>query len=195
MLFYALILRLYVIGDWNLWTSNKNVSVMQKFLTRKEITDFIPEKTQEKKTMSEIIKDELLNISKKIEQMEIDAYEEGRESAFIEIAEKMKKEKISSDVIERITGIKFNDTYTYDDFLDNYPEVDYSISVSFNDPWANFKINDDSFGWNVDEKRFGRINDTKLSQDFLDDFKTLLSSLSVEQIEEYWGSILFNKNL
>ena len=168
---------------------------MQKFLTRKEITDFIPEKTQEKKTMSEIIKDELLNISKKIEQMEIDAYEEGRESAFIEIAEKMKKEKISSDVIERITGIKFNDTYTYDDFLDNYPEVDYSISVSFNDPWANFKINDDSFGWNVDEKRFGRINDTKLSQDFLDDFKTLLSSLSVEQIEEYWGSILFNKNL
>lgn len=187
--------RLYVIGDWNLWTSNKNVSVMQKFLTRKEITDFIPEKTQEKKTMSEIIKDELLNISKKIEQMENDAYEEGRESAFIEIAEKMKKEKISSDVIERITGIKFNDTYTYDDFLDNYPEVDYSISVSFNDPWANFKINDDSFGWNVDEKRFGRINDTKLSQDFLDDFKTLLSSLSVEQIEEYWGSILFNKNL
>ena len=73
--------------------------------------------------------------------------------------------------------------------------MDYSISVSFNDPWANFKINDDSFGWNVDEKRFGRINDTKLSQDFLDDFKTLLSSLSVEQIEEYWGSILFNKNL
>ena len=50
--------------------------------------------------------------------------------------------------------------------------------------YGAFKINDDSFGWNVDEKRFGRINDTKLSQDFLDDFKTLLSSLSVEQIEE-----------
>lgn len=180
--------RLYVLGDWNLWASNKNVAVMQKHLPRKEITDFIAEIKQEAPTMSEQIKNELINISEKIEQMENDAYEEGKQAALIEIAAKMKDEKISSDVIEKITGIKVGDTYAYDDFINTYSEEDYSISVKINGSWANFTINNAEYGWETDKKFFSKPKkNVKLPEDFLNDFKNLLSALTVEQIEEYWS--------
>lgn len=180
--------RLYVLGDWNLWSSNKNVAVMQKHLPVKKITDFIPEIKQEEPTMSEQIKNELINISEKIEQMEKVSFEKGRTSAFEEIAEKMKNEKIPLDVIEKITGIKVGDTYAYDDFINTYSEEDYSISVKINGSWANFTINNAEYGWETDKKFFSKPkNNEKLPEDFLNDFKTLLSTLTVEQIEEYWS--------
>jgi len=180
--------RLYVLGDWNLWSSNKNVAVMQKHLPIKKITDFIPEIKQEEPTMSEQIKNELINISEKIEQMEKVSFEKGRTSAFEEIAEKMKNEKIPLDVIEKITGIKVGDTYAYDDFINTYSEEDYSISVKINGSWANFTINNAEYGWETDKKFFSKPkNNVKLPEDFLNDFKTLLSTLTVEQIEEYWS--------
>lgn len=180
--------RLYVLGDWNLWSSNKNVAVMQKHLPIKKITDFIPEIKQEEPTMSEQIKNELINISEKIEQMEKVSFEKGRTSAFEEIAEKMKNEKIPLDVIEKITGIKVGDTYAYDDFINTYSEEDYSISVKINGSWANFTINNAEYGWETDKKFFSKPkNNVKLPEDFLNDFKTLLSTLTVEQIKEYWS--------
>ncbi|WP_147616026.1 C-terminal helicase domain-containing protein [Treponema pectinovorum] len=123
--------RLYVVGDWNLWSSNKNVALMQNHLPRKNITDFIPEIKNEESKMSEIIKNELVNILEKIEQMEDEAYEKGRKSAFEELAEKMKNEKISSDMIEKITGIKIEEDYTYEKFINTYSKEDYSITVTF----------------------------------------------------------------
>lgn len=185
--------RLYVLGDWNLWSSNKNVAVMQKHLPIKKITDFIPEIKQEEPTMSEQIKNELINISEKIEQMEKVSFEKGRTSAFEEIAEKMKNEKIPLDVIEKITGKKFDTAYTYEEFLEKFPQEEYKIQFKNLDAtkkWANFSINDllENVGWNIDKKYFAKtINDLNLSKDFIDAFKNLLSTLTVEQIEEYWS--------
>lgn len=185
--------RLYVLGDWNLWSSNKNVVVMQKHLPIKKITDFIPEIKQEEPTMSEQIKNELINISEKIEQMEKVSFEKGRTSAFEEIAEKMKNEKIPLDVIEKITGIKFDTVYTYEEFLEKFPQEEYEIQFKNLDPtkkWANFSINDlvENVGWNIEKKYFAKtINELNLSKDFIDAFKNLLSTLTIEQIEEYWS--------
>lgn len=185
--------RLYVLGDWNLWSSNKNVAVMQKHLPIKKITDFIPEIKQEESTMSEQIKNELINISEKIEQMEKVSFEKGRTSAFEEIAEKMKNEKIPLDVIEKITGKKIDTAYTYEEFLEKFPQEEYEIQFKNLDPtkkWANFSINDlvENVGWNIEKKSFAKtINELNLSKDFIDAFKNLLSTLTVEQIEEYWS--------
>ena len=185
--------RLYVLGDWNLWSSNKNVAIMQKHLPIKKITDFIPEIKQEEPTMSEQIKNELINISEKIEQMEKVSFEKGRTSAFEEIAEKMKNEKIPLDVIEKITGKKIDTAYTYEEFLEKFPQEEYEIQFKNLDPtkkWANFSINDlvENVGWNIGKKSFAKtINELNLSKDFIDAFKNLLSTLTVEQIEEYWS--------
>ena len=41
---------------------------------------------------------------------------------------------------------------------------------------------------NIEKKSFAKtINELNLSKDFIDAFKNLLSTLTVEQIEEYWS--------
>ena len=68
-----------------------------------------------------------------------------------------------------------------------YSKKDYSITVTFNEKRANFIINGNKFGWNIDDKYFARtIHDTDLPPEFIDDLENLLSTLSVEQISEYW---------
>ena len=100
----------------------------------------------------------------------------------------MRNEKISSAIIEKITGMKFDDEYTYEEFMETYPKEDFSITVSFNEKWANFVINDERFGWNIEEKRFAKtIYDTDLPKKFINDLQTLLSTISDEDIKEYWS--------
>ena len=105
----------------------------------------------------------------------------------------MKNEKIPLDVIEKITGKKFDTVYTYEEFLEKFPQEEYEIQFKNLDPtkkWANFSINDlvENIGWNIEKKSFAKkINELNLSKDFIDAFKNLLSTLTVEQIEEYWS--------
>ena len=125
--------------------------------------------------------------------MEKVSFEKGRTSAFEEIAEKMKNEKIPLDVIEKITGKKIDTAYTYEEFLEKFPQEEYEIQFKNLDPtkkWANFSINDlvENVGWNIEKKSFAKtINELNLSKDFIDAFKNLLSTLTIEQIEEYWS--------
>ena len=178
--------RLYVVGDWDLWSSNPNVAVMQKYLERKNITDLVSNK-KEKKNMAEEIKEDLISIADRIISMEKDAYEKGRNSVLKEVAEKMKTEKIKSQVIKKITGVEVNYQNEYEDFTKKYSK---EISVTFNKEWANFTIKEqkqeeEKYGWNMKYDFFAKGVNTEY--DFVKDFNNLLSSLDEEEIREYWG--------
>ena len=120
-------------------------------------------------------------------------WKKGRTCAVEEIAQKVKNGDIALVVIEKTTRNKIYTTYTYEEFLEKFPQEEYEIqfkNLNTTKKWANFSINDlvENVGWNIEKKSFAKtINELNLSKDFIDAFKNLLSTLTVEQIEEYWS--------